>query len=74
MAANKKTKFPGVDIDRVHQRYRFGDPLQVMIIEEEKTCKGCAWKEELLGKDVCGNPARKSGAAHLRCKDYQEAK
>lgn len=67
-----RSLFPGVDIDKVHERYRRCDPLEILIRAEEKTCKGCAHKTKRSGVYYCDKPNGKSIPAGIRCEDYEE--
>ncbi len=49
---------------------QYRDPLEVLIRKEEKSCKGCAHLELVLGKGYC---AKKEKAAVRRCSDYKES-
>jgi len=51
-------------------RYRYRDPLEVLEIEERKTCKGCIYKGRILGRDFCENPKRSNSNATQRCRHY----
>lgn len=52
------------------RQYRYRDPLEVLEMEERRTCKGCVYKERLLGVDFCQHPSR-TGKAAKRCKHYK---
>ena len=50
--------------------YRYRDPLEVLISEESRTCKGCIWLSRVWGMPIC----RKKNNDHAknRCKHYEE--
>jgi len=48
----------------------YRDPLEILINEEARTCKGCAIEREALGKKYCGLDKQWG----KRCKQYQEVK
>jgi hypothetical protein len=70
-----KPVFDGVNIDRVHvlRKYAYGDPLEVLIHDEEGTCKGCVHKSKAWGSDFCDKPNGRKGAAVKRCKGYKDS-
>jgi hypothetical protein len=49
-------------------RHRYGDPLEVLIREESRTCKGCIFTATVFDKRIC-TKGRRYGA---RCKQYEE--
>lgn len=53
----------------IQRQYRYKDPLEVLEMEERRTCKGCVFKGRMLGKDFCEHPSR-TGKATKRCKHY----
>lgn len=52
--------------------FRYRDPLQVLLIEEGKTCKGCKFEktERLFGERTCTCTKRRKHGK--RCKVYQD--
>lgn len=47
--------------------YRYRDPLDVLIAEEERTCKGCIHLSSLWGMRIC---KLTNDHAKSRCKHY----
>ena len=52
----------------------YRNPLDVLIHTEEKTCKGCIFREPASNgtKDYCANPNQRNPLAVKRCKHYEE--
>lgn len=52
--------------------YRYRDPLQVLLIEEGKTCKGCKFEktERMFGERISTCTKRRRHGK--RCKIFQE--
>jgi hypothetical protein len=49
----------------------YKDPLDALIEEEEKTCKGCIHRDRIGKTEVCNNPEVKSVLAKGRCDKYE---
>lgn len=50
-----------------HWQYR--DPLEQMIRAEERTCKGCAFQQQVFGRITCAKQNQQHGR---RCRHYTE--
>lgn len=50
----------------------YGNPLNILIAEESRTCAGCAHKEMYFGIQFCGKNPEKSGQKMKKCKSYKE--
>jgi hypothetical protein len=55
----------------IQRQYRYRNPLEVMEMEERRTCKGCIHKKKAFGRDFCECPKRHNGSAAKRCKYYE---
>ena len=54
-------------------RYRDArNPLDQLIEQENRTCKGCIHLEQAWGRQYCKKHENKSGGNMRRCKDYRE--
>ena len=50
--------------------FKKGNPLDILIAEEQLTCKGCIHKDKIWGVEFCAKPGSKFRPAKRRCKDY----
>jgi predicted SpoU family rRNA methylase len=50
-------------------RRQYGDPLEILLRRESRTCKGCKHVQEAWGKPYC---VKHDKPAVKRCKDYKE--
>jgi hypothetical protein len=41
------------------KRWEFGNPEMVAMRHEEASCKGCAYKSQIFGQDVCDHPTHR---------------
>ena len=54
-------------------QYRYRDPLEVVIADEGKTCKGCTHKAIVMQRlEYCTKHADQRGQKMRRCTDYTE--
>jgi hypothetical protein len=53
----------------IQRQYRYRDPLDVLEIEERRTCKGCIHRSIAWSVEACEHP-RRAGKAAKRCKFY----
>ena len=52
---------------------KYGDPLNVLLRDEEESCKGCRFRTPHAdGNPRCRNPRRPQVLADKRCDDYEE--
>lgn len=54
----------------VLRRGMYRDPLDILIEQEQRTCKGCKHKVKIWGVEVCAKPGGRGNKAIRRCKDY----
>ena len=48
------------------------DPLDILIREENRTCKGCKYLEQAWGRQLCGIGIQKEKKELIKCKKYKE--
>lgn len=52
-------------------KHEYGrNPLDILIMRENRSCKGCKFKEEVFGLEFCNHPHR-NGVELKRCRFYQ---
>jgi hypothetical protein len=52
---------------------KYGDPLNVLLRDEEETCKGCRYRTvDRDGTARCKNPRQVQVLADRRCDEYEE--
>jgi len=50
----------------------YGDPLDVLLHEEEQTCKGCRYRKMIEGALQCTHPSTADPLKQIRCTAYEE--
>ena len=53
---------------RAQPSHRYGDPLEVLIRDESRSCHGCVYEVRILGRAICDRDERYG----KRCKHYVE--
>ena len=51
---------------------RFRDPLDQMIHDEQRTCKGCSFRRHINGQLQCTHIKVADPTRNDRCSEYQE--